>query len=171
MRTSRRLLLDFSIVVAARTNPIVLYPQPLDLFGRARHEVHVAADEVGAIVQQSFEHHGGGRIRASPEKQIGEFRGRKTAALFLRDLPQQFEIEFGGKLCALVFELRERLGDVLAIGVSIRMAHQDEIARDQSFMTRGIDHREMAFLLAGDERSLKPALIEVLDDSAGKFNW
>ncbi len=64
------------------------------------------------------------------EKQVGEFDRRKTAALLLRDLPQQLEIEFGGQLGALVFELRERLGDVFAIGASIRMAHQDQIARD-----------------------------------------
>ena len=163
------MLLDFAIVVAARTNSIVLYPQPFDLFGRARQEVHMAPDEVGAIVQQRLEHHGGGRIRFPAEEQIGEFRRGKTAALLLRDFPQQLEIEFGGQLGALVFELRDRLGDVLAIGASIRMAHQDQIARHQSFVSGGIDHREMAFLFAGDQRSLQPALIEVLNDGAGVF--
>jgi hypothetical protein len=38
-------------------------------------------------------------------------------------------------------------------------------------VSRGIDHREVAFLFAGDERSFEPALIEVLNDGAGKFNW
>ena len=164
------MLLDFSIVVAARANPIVLHPQPFDLLGRARHEVHVTADEVGAIVQQRLEHHGGGGIGSPAEEQLGEFRGGKAAALLLRDLPQQLEIEFGGQFGALAFQLRERLGDVFAIGASIRMAHQDEIARNQPLVSGGIDHREMAFLFARDQRSLEPALIEVLDDSAGVFD-
>ena len=86
-------------------------------------------------------------------------------------MPQQFEIEFGGQLGALVFEFRERLGDVFAIGAALRMAHQDEIARDQSLVPGGIDHREMAFLFAGDQRGLEPSLIEVLDDGAGIFEW
>ena len=51
------------------------------------------------------------------------------------------------------------------------MAHQDEIARDQSLVSRGIDHREMTFLFAGNQRSFEPPLIEVLNDDAGKFSW
>ena len=106
-----------------------------------------------------------------PKNNSASSDGGKTAALLLRDLPQQLEIELGGQLGALVFELRERLGDVFAIGASIRMAHQDEIARNQPLVPGGIDHREMAFLFAGDQRGLEPALIEVLDDSAGIFDW
>ena len=166
-----QMLLDFARVVAARTNPIVLNPQPLDLVGRARHKIHVAADEVGAVVEQRLEHHGGGRTRFPAEKQVGEFDRRKTAALLLRDLPQQFEIEFGGQFGALVFELGQRLGEVFAIGVAVGMAHQDQIARDQSFVSRGIDHRQMAFLFARDEPGFEPALIEVVDDGAGIFKW
>jgi len=50
------------------------------------------------------------------------------------------------------------------------VAHQHQIARNQAFVTAGIDHREVAFLLARHQGSLKPALIEVLDDGAGVFD-
>ena len=165
-----QVLLDFTIVVAARPNPIVLYPQPLDLLGRARHEVHVSADEVSAIVQQRLEHHRRGGVGSLSEEQLGEFRGGRAAALLLGDLPQQLKIEFRRQLGALTFELRERVGDVLAISVSIRMPHQDQIARNQPLVSGGIDHREMAFLFARHQRSFEPALIEILDDSAGVFD-
>jgi hypothetical protein len=70
-----------------------------------------------------------------------------------------------------VFEIGDRFADVFAIGVSFRMAHQDEIARNQPLVPGGIDHCETAFLFASDQRSLEPALIEILNDGAGKFNW
>ncbi len=82
-----QIFLDLAIVGAARANPIVLQPQPFDLVGRARHEIHVAADEVGAIVEQRLEHHGRGRVGSLAEEQLGEFRGGRAAALLLRDFP------------------------------------------------------------------------------------
>jgi hypothetical protein len=54
--------------------------------------------------------------------------------------------------------------------VTIRMAHEDQIARDQSFVAGGIDHCEMAFLFARDQRGPEAPLIEVLDDGTGKFD-
>ena len=165
-----KMLLDFTIVVAARPNPIVLNPQPFDLIGRARHKIHVAADEVGAIAQQRLKHHGGGGIRSPAEEQLGKFCGGKTATLLLGDLPQQLQIEFSGQFGALAFQVGEGLGDVFAIGASIRMAHQDQIARNQPLVPGGIDHGEMAFLFPGDQSSPEPALVKVLDNGAGVFD-
>ena len=164
------MLLDFTIVVAARPNPIVLHPQPFDLIGRARHKIHVAADEIGPIAEQRLEHHGGGGIGPPAEEQLGKFCGGKAAALLLGDFPQQLEIEFGGQFGALPFQVGEGVGDVFTIRASIRMAHQDQIARNQPLVAGGIDHGEMAFLFPGDEGGLEPALIEVLDDGAGVFD-
>jgi hypothetical protein len=107
---------------------------------------------------------------SAAEEQVSELLGGKTAALFLRDFPQELEIEFGGQRCPFAFEIAERIGDRVAVGAPIRMAHQYEIARNQSFVPAGIDDREMAFLFARDEGGLEPALIEVLDDSTGVFN-
>src|ERR1019366_8377066 len=165
-----KMLLDFTIVLAARPNPIVLHPQPFDLIERARHKIHVAADEVGAIAQQRLEHHGGGGIRSPAEEQLGKFCGGKAAALLLGDFPQQLEIEFGGQFGALALQVGEGFGDVFAIGAPIRMAHQDQIARNQRLVSGGIDHGEMPFLFPGDQSSPEPALVEVLDNSAGVFD-